>query len=59
EKVKMFSDAGADLSIKDVRGWTVLDHARARTDPNRTQVIEFLEASVPAEVKDAKPAVGG
>lgn len=59
EKVKMLSDAGADLSTKDVRGWTVLDHARARTDANRTQVMEYLQANVPASVKDAKPAVGG
>ena len=59
EKIKMLTDSGADLSVKDVRGWTVLDHARARVDANRTTVIEFLEANVPAEVKDAKPAVGG
>ena len=59
DKLKMLSDSGADLAVTDVRGWTVLDHARARTDPSRTEVIEFLEANVPDEVKDAKPAVGG
>ena len=59
EKVKMLVDAGADLSVRDLRGWTVLDHARARTDGERTAVIEYLEAAVPDEVRNAKPVVGG
>ena len=59
EKVKMLGDAGADLSVRDLRGWTVLDHARARTDGERTAVIEYLEATVPDEVRNAKPVVGG
>lgn len=59
EKVKMLGEAGADLSVRDLRGWTVLDHARARTDGERVEVIEYLEAAVPDEVRDAKPVVGG
>lgn len=59
EKVKMLGDAGADLSVRDLRGWTVLDHARSRTDSERTEVIEYLEGAVPDEVRNATPVVGG
>jgi len=59
EKVKMLGDAGADLSVRDLRGWTVLDHARARTDAERGAVIEYLEGAVPDEVRNATPVVGG
>ena len=59
EKIELLVEAGADLSIRDARGWSVLDHARARTDPNRNSVIEFLEANAPDEVKNAKPLVNG
>jgi ankyrin repeat protein len=59
DKLQALVDAGADLGARDTRGWSVLDHARARTDANRTAVIEFLTAAVPAEVRDADPIVGG
>jgi ankyrin repeat protein len=59
EKIQLLVDAGVNLESRDARGWSVLDHARARTDSNRGAVIEFLEATVPAKVKDATPAVGG
>ena len=55
----MLGDAGADLSVRDLRGWTVLDHARSRTDSERTEVIEYLEGAVPDEVRNATPVVGG
>lgn len=59
DKIQALVDAGASLNVRDTRGWSVLDHARARTDANRTAVIEFLTAKVPAEVRDADPIVGG
>lgn len=59
EKIQILVDAGADLESRDARGWSVLDHARARTDSNRGAVIEFLEATVPAKIKEATPVVGG
>lgn len=59
DKLQALVEAGADLSARDTRGWSVLDHARARTDANRTAVVEFLTAKVPAEVRDAAPIVGG
>jgi ankyrin repeat protein len=58
EKIAMLVDAGADLGIRDTRNWSVLDHARARTDSNRTAVIEYLEAKVPPAIKSSKPAGG-
>lgn len=58
-KLQALVDAGADLGVRDTRGWSVLDHARARTDANRTAVIEFLEEKAPASVREADPIVGG
>ncbi len=59
DKLQALVDAGADLGARDTRGWSVLDHARARTDANRAAVIEFLTEKAPAEVRDADPIVGG
>ncbi len=58
-KLQALVDAGADLGARDTRGWSVLDHARARTDPNRTAVIEFLTEKAPETVREADPIVGG
>lgn len=58
-KLQALVEAGADLGVRDTRGWSVLDHARARTDANRTAVIEFLEEKAPASVREADPIVGG
>lgn len=59
DSIRALVDGGADLKAKDTRGWTVLDHARARTDPRRGDVIEFLNTVAPASVKEATPIVGG
>ncbi len=59
DSIRALVDGGADLKAKDTRGWTVLDHARARTDPSRGDVIEFLNTVAPASVKEATPIVGG
>ncbi len=59
DKLRALVEAGADLGVRDTRGWSVLDHARARTDANRAAVIEFLTEKAPAEVRDAAPIVGG
>jgi len=59
DKLQALVEAGADLGVRDTRGWSVLDHARARTDANRAAVIEFLTENAPAEVRDADPIVGG
>lgn len=48
EKVQMLVDAGSDLSSTDIRGWNALDHAKTRTDANRTAVVEYLESVMPA-----------
>ncbi len=59
EKISLLVDAGADLGHRDTRNWSVLDHARARTDQNRTAVVEYLESKVPADIKDSNSATGG
>ena len=56
-KVRMIVEAGPDLTAKDIRGWTVLDYAKTRTDPNRAQVIEYIESVMPAA--EPEPASGG
>ena len=53
EKIKLLVDAGADLGVRDTRQWSVLDHAKARTDAARTEVLEYLEANAPASIKAA------
>ncbi|MCP4836561.1 MAG: ankyrin repeat domain-containing protein, partial [Phycisphaera sp.] len=58
EKIAMLVDAGADLGVRDTRQWSVLDHARARTDEDRAAVLEYLEANVPPAIKASKPAGG-
>ena len=57
ESIKTLVEGGADLNAKDTRGWTVLDHAHARTDPNRAAVIAYLDAAAPDAVKNAAPIV--
>ena len=47
EKVRMLVEAGPDLTLKDIRGWTIMDWAKTRTDPNRAQVIEYIESIMP------------
>jgi ankyrin repeat protein len=54
EKVRMLVEAGPDLSLKDIRGWTVMDYAKTRTDPNRAEVIEYIESIMPTA--KAEPA---
>ena len=53
EKIKLLVDAGADLGVRDTRQWSVLDHAKARTDAARTEVLEYLVANAPASIKAA------
>ena len=43
EKIKLLVDAGADLQTRDTRQWSVLDHAQARTDQNRAEVIAYFQ----------------
>ena len=42
DKIQMLVDAGADLQVRDIRQWSVLDHAQARTDRNRAAVIAYF-----------------
>jgi len=57
DTIKALVSGGADLGAKDTRGWTVLDHAHARTDPNRNAVITYLEEVAPDSVTKATPIV--
>ncbi|MBC03285.1 MAG: hypothetical protein CMJ34_08290 [Phycisphaerae bacterium] len=43
EKIEQLVDAGADLQSRDTRQWSALDHAKARTDKNRSMVVEYFE----------------
>ena len=46
EKIQMLVEAGANVQSRDTRQWSVLDHAKARTDPNRAAVIEYFESKM-------------
>ena len=49
DKIMMLVEAGADVQTRDTRQWSVLDHAKARTDKNRGAVIEYFEKVMPTE----------
>ena len=57
DTIQTLVEGGADLGAKDTRGWTVLDHAHARTDADRAAVIAYLDRNAPASVKAATPIV--
>lgn len=48
-KVQMLVDAGSDVSAKDIRGWSAMDHALTRTDGGRDEVIAYLKTVMPIE----------
>jgi ankyrin repeat protein len=52
EKLIMLKTAGANIQAKDARGWNAVDHARARSDANRAEVLKYLE-----EELKLKPAI--
>lgn len=49
--------AKSDVTVKDNRGWNALDHARNRTDDDRTEVIKYLEEElkIPASGTSVPP----
>lgn len=55
-KVKALA-AKSDVTVKDNRGWNALDHARNRTDDDRTEVIKYLEEElkIPASGTSVPP----